>query len=203
MVERRRKNRSKSLDVCPAKFSWLLCSGLQKTWCMLMLVAWGLMWRYDGQRFVMGMMFSALLILIALLDCRYLLIYDRLVAMLLTLGVVSMIWGDMALTDSLAGSVVGGGSLGLLHYLSHGGMGWGDVKLAAVLGWWLGTGGVFICLYIAFMLGGLYGLGLLVCRRFQKDMVVPFGPFLAVGGILALVLADHGEALLEAWLWME
>lgn len=201
MVEKRSRIRSRHLEDSPAVFYWSLCSGLQKPWCMLILAAGAVLWRYDGQSFVSGMVFSALLVLIALLDCRYLLIYDRLLLVLLAFGFIPIVWSDRTLADALWGSFLGGGLLGLVHVLSPHGMGWGDVKLAAVLGWWLGNG-ICICLYIAFILGGLYGVFLLLIKRFQKDMVVPFGPFLAGGGILALAFADFWGRWLEAWLWM-
>lgn len=201
MAEKKSRIRNRHLEDSPVAFSWSICNGLQQPWCICMLVAGALLWRYDGQSFMSGMIFSALLILIALLDCRYLLIYDWLLMVLLALGLIPIVWADMTLANALWGSVLGGGLLGFVHVLSPRGMGLGDVKLAAVLGWWLGTG-ICTCLYLAFMLGGGYGVFLLLTRRFQKDMVVPFAPFLAGGGILALAFADYWQRVLEARLWM-
>ena len=166
-----------------------------------MLLSGGLLYVCNQQEFLLGMLFSALLILIALLDCRYLLIYDRLLIYLLVLGLLPLLAGRLTWSDACWGALLGGAVLGSLRLVSRQGMGWGDVKLAMVLGCWLGVMGICATLYIAFMAGGFYGLYLMLCRRFKRAMLVPFGPFLALGAILSFALAAQGHDLLEAWLW--
>lgn len=65
-------------------------------------------------------------------------------------------------------------------------MGFGDVKLAAVLGAVLGWQNLLVALFLAFLLGAVFGL---VGRALGGSRVVPFGPYLALGGVLALFVA--------------
>jgi leader peptidase (prepilin peptidase)/N-methyltransferase len=76
------------------------------------------------------------------------------------------------------------------------GMGMGDVKLAGVLGLYLGSS-VMPALLVSFLSGSLYG-GVLFARHGSKarKMGVPFGPFLALGGLVALLV---GPDLVEAY----
>ncbi|WP_426998613.1 prepilin peptidase [Pseudarthrobacter sp. N5] len=71
------------------------------------------------------------------------------------------------------------------------GMGFGDVKLAGVLGMYLGYLGwthVFAGTFAAFLLGGLWSLGLLAARQGTLKSSIPFGPFMLAGTAAALVL---------------
>lgn len=71
------------------------------------------------------------------------------------------------------------------------GLGWGDVKLAACLGAFLGPGPAVAGLFLSFLLGALYGVFVLV-RGGRRTKPIPFGPFMAMGGGIALFF---GEAL--------
>jgi leader peptidase (prepilin peptidase)/N-methyltransferase len=71
------------------------------------------------------------------------------------------------------------------------GMGFGDVKLAGVLGLYLGYLGwphVFAGTFAAFLLGGLWSIGLLALRRGTLKSAIPFGPFMLAGAAAAMVL---------------
>ncbi len=73
-----------------------------------------------------------------------------------------------------------------------GGMGMGDVKLAGLLGLylgWLGWSSVWIGTLTGFVLGGLVGAGLMVTRRATRKTAIPFGPFMLAGAMLALFIA--------------
>jgi leader peptidase (prepilin peptidase)/N-methyltransferase len=72
------------------------------------------------------------------------------------------------------------------------GMGFGDVKLAGVLGLflgWLGWGSVLVGGFAAFLLGGLVGAALLLARRAGRRTEIPFGPYMVAGALLALFAA--------------
>jgi leader peptidase (prepilin peptidase) / N-methyltransferase len=79
----------------------------------------------------------------------------------------------------------------LLRVLKPGGMGLGDVKLAGVLGLYLGQAGVaqlLVGTFAAFLLGGVVGVALIVSRRSSRKGSIPFGPWMLAGawtGILA------------------
>ena len=78
----------------------------------------------------------------------------------------------------------------LIAIISRGGMGGGDIKLAAMMGAFLGWPAVAVALLLAFTLGAVVGLLLMgLGRRSRKDPI-PFGPALAVGAVLALFGAE-------------
>jgi leader peptidase (prepilin peptidase)/N-methyltransferase len=90
---------------------------------------------------------------------------------------------------------VGGAALWLFYFLLRAvyppGMGFGDVKLAGVLGLYLGYlgwGHVFAGTFAAFLLGGVWGLIVLLARRANLGSAIPFGPFMLAGAALAMVV---------------
>ncbi|MFJ5955520.1 prepilin peptidase [Paenarthrobacter sp. NPDC092416] len=93
------------------------------------------------------------------------------------------------------GVVAGGAVLWLfyfvLRFIHPPGMGFGDVKLAGVLGLYLGYLGwahVFAGTFAAFLLGGLWSLVILVSRRGTLSSAIPFGPFMLAGAAVSMVL---------------
>ena len=79
----------------------------------------------------------------------------------------------------------------LIFLLSRGGMGAGDVKLSFVLGVWLGLKASVVCLMLAFVLGGIIGVLLLVTGIKQRKDPIPFGPFLCIGAYIALLFSPY------------
>jgi leader peptidase (prepilin peptidase)/N-methyltransferase len=80
----------------------------------------------------------------------------------------------------------------VLALIYPGGMGLGDVKLAGVLGLylgWLGWNSVLIGAFSAFLLGGLAGAGLLLAGRASRKSALPFGPYMLAGAFLAVFAA--------------
>ncbi len=78
-----------------------------------------------------------------------------------------------------------------------GGMGWGDVKLAACIGAFLGPWPTAVALFTAFVTGAVAGLGMMAAGRHEKRRPIPFGPFLALGSVVALFA---GERIIAAYL---
>lgn len=101
--------------------------------------------------------------------------------------------------SAVGGLLVGGGTLALLRWLSHGGLGGGDVKFAAALGLWLGTGGTLVMLAVAFVAGG--ALAAVLLAKGTQRRTVPFGPFLGVAAWLAWLFGPAWLAWYEALLW--
>jgi len=105
---------------------------------------------------------------------------------------------------ALLRAVIGGAILWTLYFVlmavRSGGMGFGDVKLAGVLGAglaWLGWGALAIGASSAFLLGGTYAIGLLVSRRAGRESRVPFGPWMVLGAAVGVAV---GEQLWRAYL---
>lgn len=129
-------------------------------------------------------------------DIREMLLYDAINAVLLVSGCIyAYFYGS--LWQSLHGAVTTGGIMMLLYILSKGGMGEGDVKLAFVLGVWLGTLLGIVGLFLAFSSGGLIAIGLLVTAGKARREKLPFGPFLCLGGAVALL---YGNNIIELYL---
>ena len=79
-----------------------------------------------------------------------------------------------------------------LHILARGGLGFGDVRLGAVLGWYLGWQSLSLVmtgLLAAFVVGAVIGVVLMVFGRAGRRTEVPFGPALAIGSFLVLLAA--------------
>ena len=92
----------------------------------------------------------------------------------------------------VAGCIVTGGLFFVVAWVSHTalgrtGLGGGDIKLAGLIGAALGAGGGMVAAFVGIMIGGVVAAGLLVSGRRQFGEYLPFGPFLAVGGIVAAV----------------
>src|SRR5439155_19564617 len=88
------------------------------------------------------------------------------------------------------GAVGHGGDLRVVQLVSPRGRGFGDVRLSAVLGLflgWLGLRYVGLGFFLGFFLGAVVGLALLILRRRGRKDHIPFGPFLAAGAVLAVL----------------
>ncbi|TQS45392.1 prepilin peptidase [Cryptosporangium phraense] len=97
-----------------------------------------------------------------------------------------------AAARAIAAMTVLYGGYWLMAVLYPGGMGFGDVKLAGLLGLflgWLGWSSVWIGTFTGFLLGGTVGIALLVTRRATGKTAIPFGPAMLAGGLLAVFAA--------------
>ena len=109
----------------------------------------------------------------------------------------SVITGQPRWSDALIGVLVGGALFFLIIVASRGGMGGGDMKLAAMLGAFLGWRALLVAIMAAVLAGGLLAIALLALGRRGRKDAVPFGPFLAMGGLVALF---WGPALIDWYL---
>ena len=120
------------------------------------------------------------------------------VAVLLALG-AALGSGSGDLVRALLGGLGMAAFYFTLFFAHPRGMGFGDVKLSGVLGMataWSGWGAFGVGLFAGFLLGGLWGIALLVSGRGGRKSAVPFGPFMLAGTLLA-VLA--GQPLADAY----
>jgi leader peptidase (prepilin peptidase)/N-methyltransferase len=106
------------------------------------------------------------------------------------------------LVRGLLGAAVAFGLYFALCFAYPAGMGFGDVKLSGVLGLYLGFlgwGELAVGLFAGFLLGGLFGVVLMAARRGGRKTAVPFGPFMLLGTLLAvLVGGDLAQAYQDA-----
>lgn len=134
------------------------------------------------------------LLMLAHIDLRTGLLPDILTLSLMWLGILFHLWGGwVSLSASVAGAVVGYGLLWFIFRLykwktGREGMGYGDFKLTAALGAWLGLQAMPSLLLYASAAGALVGLVLQYGFRLSARTAIPFGPFLVIAGILILFL---------------
>lgn len=165
-------------------------------------------WKFglSGELFVFSA-FLWTLVVLSVIDLEHRLLPNRVVYPLFLVG-----WAALAVTafassepellyHALLGMVVFGGFFFLIAFFFPSGMGGGDVKLAFVLGTFLGyaegVGVVLMGMFLAFLLGGVVGILIMALRGGDRKTMVPFGPFLALGTAIAIF---WGQGLIDAYL---
>ncbi|PIV38772.1 MAG: hypothetical protein COS30_00285, partial [Candidatus Portnoybacteria bacterium CG02_land_8_20_14_3_00_45_8] len=146
------------------------------------------------------------LIVIFVYDLRRYIIPDKIIFPAI---IVSLIYrlGNAFFNPSLPSLNLRGGWVGLYPYLLSAfaaaaffaaiiiltrgrGLGWGDVKLAFLMGLVLGWPDIFLALFLAFLSGALTGVGLIIAGRKQLKSQIPFGPFLAAATIFVALFGE-------------
>ena len=140
------------------------------------------------------MVFLLLLAYHAYTDVRSFLLYNWVTLVLAAVGIGRAVLAGDALA-ALAGAAALLTVMLAIYFASRGGMGEGDVKLAAALGVWLGVEQGLACLLLAFVGGGAVGMLLLACG--ERRRMIPFGPFLCAAAAMAYF---WGGELVE-WYW--
>jgi len=117
------------------------------------------------------------------------------------LGLAASLFAPPGLAAALLGALCGGVSLWLVGTLyecatSVPGMGGGDVKLAAMMGAFLGVGGVFGAIFLASLAGSVFGILLIALGKGSRRTAIPFGTFLAPA---AIALCLYGDSLFRLY----
>jgi leader peptidase (prepilin peptidase)/N-methyltransferase len=140
--------------------------------------------------------FAALLICLFLIDADTMILPDDLSYPLLWLGLLAAAMGwTVSLESAVWGAAIGYLALWSIYHLfklatGKEGMGYGDFKLLAALGAWLGAKYLLAIILLSSVVGAVFGIAmLLVGRLSNKDMHMPFGPYLAGAGLVCLALS--------------
>ena len=146
------------------------------------------------------LVFACALVVLFLIDLEHQILPDVITLPGIVTGVVCSLFLPPGPLMSILGVLVGGGLLWAIaeawfRLRKVDAMGFGDVKMLAMVGGWLGVKMVLVTFVLSSMLGGLVGAVLIGSRRADMATRVPFGTMLAVG---ALVASLYGEDLL-AW----
>jgi leader peptidase (prepilin peptidase) / N-methyltransferase len=146
----------------------------------------------DPAQVALGLAFVTMLLAITLTDLERRIIPNRVLLVGAVVGAAIATIADTAsLPERAIAAAAAGGLLFAVALAYPRGMGMGDVKLAAVMGLYLGRS-VGPALLIGFAAGALYGLGLIALRgAAARKQAVPFGPFLALGGVAALLAGEE------------
>ncbi len=150
------------------------------------------------------LLLTAMLVTVSVIDINCYRLPDRIVLPTLAASLVVVVVESLRegqpgrIQYAAAGAGIYFGFLLIVHLISPNGMGFGDVKLALVMGLyagWLATDytgvGVLVlwCMLVGFLTGSMLGIVLLVRRG--KSRHIPFGPFLAFGCLTVVLLAPH------------
>ncbi|HEY6531349.1 MAG TPA: A24 family peptidase [Acidimicrobiales bacterium] len=162
-------------------------------------------WRFDdgtwGETLAYCALFGVLVALSAIDIEHYrlpdLIVLPSLLASVPLIAILSIVDGEAGrIRYALAGAALYFGFLFVAHLISPRGMGFGDVKLAALMGLYVGwLGASFVdalalvlwAMLIGFAVGTVFGIALLVARR--RNRPFPFGPFLALGAVVAILVS--------------
>jgi leader peptidase (prepilin peptidase)/N-methyltransferase len=167
------------------------------------VVAWKLGFGWPA---LAALAFTWILLAASAIDFRHQLLPDNLTLPLLWLGLGVALFGLFAdLPSAVIGAMAGYLSLWLVYHLfrlltGKEGMGHGDFKLLAALGAWTGESYLITIILLSSLVGALFGLALILFRGRDRQIPMPFGPFLAAAGWIALL---WGEAINRAYLnWL-
>jgi leader peptidase (prepilin peptidase) / N-methyltransferase len=187
-------------------FSWLLLRGrarccgasisarypltelaLAALYAATVLVLWD-----DPAEVALGLVFVTTLVAITLTDLELRLIPNRILIVSALLGMAIAAATDPAgLPERAAAAAAAGGLLFLAALAYPRGMGLGDVKLAAMMGLFLGRD-VAAAIFVALLAGSLVGLAMIASYgAAARKQAIPFGPFLALGGVVGLLAGDQ------------
>lgn len=146
----------------------------------------------EPAQLVLGLVFVATLAAITLTDLELRLIPNRILLVSAIAGVALAACLDpSSLPERAIASAAAGGLLFAIAFAYPRGMGMGDVKLAAVMGLYLGRS-VAPALLIGFAAGSVFGLALIARHgAAARKQTVPFGPFLALGGLIGLLAGEQ------------
>jgi prepilin signal peptidase PulO-like enzyme (type II secretory pathway) len=190
-------------------FSWLILKG--KTKCChkklplsypilelvmgILFLIYGMMIMLRGGgasvQFALGMLIIVLLVFSAVFDLKYMILPDFSTIILIICSFILVATRHGALPEGIIAAVVSSGFLLILNLITKGnGMGMGDVKLALFMGLFLGHPKTIIAFYVAFIVGAVFGLILMIFKKANRKSQIPFGPFMILG-------------ILVAWWWGE
>jgi leader peptidase (prepilin peptidase) / N-methyltransferase len=130
------------------------------------------------------------LVVITMIDYEHQIIPDRITlpGIVFGLGAGSYLVGPI---NAGLGFLIGGGLFYLIAILSRGGMGGGDIKFIAGAGALLGWQKVLLIIFLGATLGSIIGLALMAAQKKDRKSQIPFGPFLALGTLIAIFFGDN------------
>jgi leader peptidase (prepilin peptidase)/N-methyltransferase len=168
-------------------------------------------WRFGvGWEAVMAVVMTLALVPIAMIDAETQLIPDSIVLPLMWVGLGMSLFSPMAGADTLfissqdaiVGAMAGYLSLWTVYQLfklvtGKEGMGYGDFKLLAALGAWLGWQQLPLIILMSAVVGAVVGILLMALRKHERSVPIPYGPFLAAAGWIAML---WGEVITTSYL---
>lgn len=152
---------------------------------------------------LMALLLSWALIALTVIDFDHQLLPDNITLPFLWLGLIIALFGVFTdLRSSVIGAIAGYLALWSVYWVfklitGKEGMGFGDFKLLAVLGAWFGWQVLPIVILLSSLVGAIVGVSLIVFRGRDRNIPIPFGPYLAAAGWIAML---WGQDITEAYL---
>jgi len=149
-----------------------------------------------------ALLFTWVMIALTFIDLDTFYLPDSITLPLLWLGLLFNLSGTYTpLSGAVIGAAAGYLSLWGVYWIfkwatGKEGMGYGDFKLLAAIGAWLGWQMLPLTILLSSLVGAVIGIGLIVFAGRGRSVPIPFGPYLAIAGMIALL---HGPALTRAW----
>jgi leader peptidase (prepilin peptidase)/N-methyltransferase len=189
--------------VCGASISWMypLIEVLTAFMAVILFVL-----NYSFMNFIADLSLGSILLVACVIDLRHMIIPDYLnVAGGIMAVIMSFRWGTAGIVRGLTGAGVGFVVMVLMMMLGkllfkRQGMGMGDLKLALVIGLFVGPFWCFVTCANAVFIGGLWGIAQLLAGRIKTGQMVPFGPFIALGGFSVLFFKHQILFLVDRYL---
>ena len=186
---------------CQIPLSWRYPSVEILTGVLFILVFF-----FRSERTPIGILFDflfiALLLSLSFIDMDYLRLPNVLVGIVALVGLANaLVPGKPNLIYSLVGALSAGAFFLLIHFLYPEGMGFGDVKLVAAMGLYLGVKAVFASIFIASFIGLIIeGIKVLTTQKSLRQPI-PFGPYLAAGGLILLFFEEYLINFFKRFVW--
>ena len=150
-----------------------------------------------------ALILTAFLVALAGIDADTQLLPDNMTLPLLWAGILLNFWSvHTDLASSVIGAIVGYLALWSVYHVfrlltGKEGMGYGDFKLLAALGAWMGWQMLPLIILFSSVVGALFGLALMGTGKLKRDKPMPFGPFIAAAGWIVLI---WGEPIIDRYL---
>jgi leader peptidase (prepilin peptidase)/N-methyltransferase len=143
--------------------------------------------------------YACLFIVIFVIDLEHGLILNKVVYPSMVVALLLALLPQSRLTIMIEPGIASaalGGAIGfalflLIAIVSRGGMGWGDVKLAALIGLATGFPLVFLAIIMGAILGGIVAVALVIAKKRKRRETIPFGPFLALASMITLLWGNN------------
>jgi len=164
---------------------------------IITLLIFNLQFTIYNQFSIFNLLIAYCFLVIFVSDLRYGIIPDEVVVFGVVVALVKLLFERQALLPFILAGLGGLGFFGLLVWITKGkGMGWGDVKLAFLIGLLLGWQKGIAALYLSFLTGAIVGVILILVGKKRFGQTVPFGPFLVICTYIAMYF---GEKIIKIW----
>jgi leader peptidase (prepilin peptidase)/N-methyltransferase len=162
------------------------------------LISWLVYYRFGlGTAYFVYFPYAASLLVVSVIDLEHRIIPDEISLPGIPIGLLlAALTPVLTFLDSLIGVLIGGGSLLLVGMAYEAvrkqeGIGGGDIKLLAMIGAFTGWKGVLFTIFGGSLIASIVGVTLMVVRREDGQVPIPFGPFLSGASFLYILVGDR------------